>query len=321
MKSFLVSGFLILALTLVTNTSWADTAVSMTTAEYDALMAKISNAGRWGADDELGTLNNITPARSAAAAALVTQGISVSLSLEIDKVKSPLNENPLEHQLYTALFAGHEVAGDTYSVTYHGTAHSHLDGLAHWAYKGHFYNNVPYAVAKPTGAEKLGVQNIGERGVVSRGVLIDMPRHFGKEWLEPGYAITIADFEAWEKDNDVTIGAGDVLLVRTGRWLVTPTGAFAGLHASTIAWLKERDVAMLGCDGVSDVVPSGVEDVVNPVHTLVIAGLGMPMMDNLGLEAVAAEAVKQKRSTFLFMAAPLRIPGGTGAPINPLAVF
>lgn len=321
MKRNLVAVLFLPALILLSGQSLAAVPATMTTPEYEALMAKITNTGRWGAEDELGTLNTITPERSAAAAALVTQGISVSLSLELDKVKSPINENPLEHQLYTALFAGHEVAGDTYTVTYHGTAHSHLDGLAHWAYKGHFYNNVPYAVAKPTGAEKLGVQNIGERGVVSRGVLVDMPRHFGKEWLEPGYAITIADFEAWEKANGVTVGAGDVLLVRTGRWLVAPTGAFAGLHASTIAWLKERDVAMLGCDGVSDVVPSGVEGVVNPVHTLVIAGLGMPMMDNLGLDAVAAEAAKQKRSTFLFMAAPLRIPGGTGAPINPLAVF
>ena len=155
-----------------------------------------------------------------------------------------------------------------------------------------------------------------------------MPRHLGVDYLEPGHAITAADIEAWEKKNKVRIGSGDVLLIRTGRWAnVALNGQWnflekaAGAHASLATFLKERDVAMIGCDGVSDVMPSGVEGLANPLHELVLAGLGMPILDNLDLEAVARVAAEQNRETFLFVGAPLRVVGGTGSPLNPLAVF
>jgi kynurenine formamidase len=138
----------------------------------------------------------------------------------------------------------------------------------------------------------------------------------------------VADLEAWEKETGVTVGSGDVLLIRTGRWAkVAKDGQWdflakaAGSHASVAAWLKARDVAVIGCDGVSDVMPSGVEGLVNPLHELVLVALGMPILDNLDLEAVAAAAAARKRPTFLFVGAPLRVPGGTGSPMNPLAVF
>ncbi|MEE4283673.1 MAG: cyclase family protein, partial [Pseudomonadales bacterium] len=134
--------------------------------------------------------------------------------------------------------------------------------------------------------------------------------------------------EAWEKQSGVTISSGDVLLIRTGRWAKVEQhgqynflAAAAGMHASVAAWLKARDVAVIGCDGVSDVMPSGVEGLVNPLHELVLVGLGMPILDNLDLEAVAEQATRSGRSTFLFVGAPLRVPGGTGSPLNPLAIF
>jgi kynurenine formamidase len=155
-----------------------------------------------------------------------------------------------------------------------------------------------------------------------------MPRFLGVDYLEPGSAITIADLEAWEKQSGVTVGQGDVLLIRTGRWAkVAKDGQWnflqkaAGLHASVAAWLKARDVAVIGCDGVSDVMPSGVEGLANPLHELVLVGLGLPILDNLDLEALSQTAAKHKRSTFLYVGAPLRVPGGTGSPLNPLAVF
>ena len=95
----------------------------------------------------------------------------------------------------------------------------------------------------------------------------------------------------------------------------------AGSHASLAKWLKARDVAIIGCDGVSDVMPSGVEGLANPLHELVLVGLGMPILDNLDLGAVAAAAKARNRWDFLFIGAPLRVPGGTGSPLNPLAVF
>ena len=321
-----------LVLILGASMSWPALAVgepeAMSRANFDALMQDISNWGRWGKEDELGTLNLITPEKRQAAAKLVIEGITVSMELELNKTQDALNANPFEHELSRSEFGGHQVAGDKYSVDYHGFAHSHMDGLPHFAHKGKFYNDVPYEAAQATGATRLGIHNAGVNGVFTRGVLVDLPRMLGVDFLKPGTAITVADLEAWEKHSGVTISSGDVLLVRTGRWAkVKQDGQFdflaqaAGMHASVAAWLKARDVAVIGCDGVSDVMPSGVEGLVNPLHELVLVGLGMPILDNLDLEAVALQALASKRATFLFVGAPLRVPGGTGSPLNPLAVF
>ncbi len=314
---------------LATPLSWAvEPASAMSRAEYEQLMQDISNWGRWGKDDELGTLNLIDRKKRLAAARLVRRGISVSLALPLNKTKGPLNANPFQHELSRAEFGGHQVAGDKYSVDYHGFAHSHMDGLPHFAHKGFFYNGVPYSAAKAEGSDRLGIHNAGVSGVVTRGVLVDMPKHLGVPYLEPGTAITIADLEAWEKKHRIRIGKGDVLLIRTFRWAKAAADKqwnflekAAGMHASVAAWLKERDVAMIGCDGVSDVMPSGVEGMVNPLHELVLVGLGMPILDNLDLDKVAEVATAQKRHVFMYVGAPLRVQGGTGSPLNPLAIF
>ncbi len=296
-------------------------------AEFDRWMQEISNWGRWGKDDQLGTLNLITPQKSLAAFRLVKEGQSVSMALDLNKQPDELNTNPFKHQLQVSRFGGHQVAGDEYSVSYHGFAHSHMDGLPHFIHKGKMYNGVSVDVLKPSGAEKLGIQN-AYKGVLTRGVLVDMPWLKGVDYLEPGTVITIEDLEAWEKKTGITVGSGDVLLIRTGRWdylrakgLWDFVARAAGSHASVAKWLKKRDVAVIGSDGVSDVMPSGVEGLVNPLHELVLVGLGMPILDNLDLDAVAAAAKQKKRWTFLFVGAPLRVPGGTGSPLNPLAVF
>ncbi|MDH3641233.1 MAG: cyclase family protein [Gammaproteobacteria bacterium] len=296
-------------------------------AQFDAWMAEISNWGRWGDDDELGTLNLITPEKRKAAAGLVQDGVTVSLALELNKTKSDLNANPFEHQLSVLGFEGHEAAVDTYSVYYHGYAHTHIDGLPHFGYKGKMYNGVPMATLKEDGAEKLGIEN-AFAGIFTRGVLVDMAWFKGVDYLEPGTAITAADLEAWEKKTGVRLGSGDVMLLRTGRWeRVRQNGpwdfsqAAAGMHASVATWLRERDVAVIGCDGVSDVVPSNVPEKPNALHELVLVGLGMLILDNLDLDELARAASSRKRWEFLFVGAPLRVPGGTGSPLNPLAVF
>jgi kynurenine formamidase len=300
----------------------------MSDAEFNALMQSISNWGRWGKDDQLGTLNLITEKKRKAAAKLVRKGISVSLALDLNTVADSLNTNPFEHQLSRSEFGGHQVAGDKYAVDYHGFAHSHMDGLPHFAHKGSFYNGVPYTAAQPTGSTALGIHNAGVQGVFTRGVLVDMPRFLGVDYMAPGTAITVADLEAWEKKNRVKISEGDVLLIRTGRWAkIAADGQWnflekaAGVHASIAPWLKARGVAMIGSDGVSDVMPSGVVGRANPLHELVLVGLGMPILDNLDLDELAKVARKQRRSSFLYVGAPLRVVGGTGSPLNPLAVF
>jgi kynurenine formamidase len=177
-------------------------------------------------------------------------------------------------------------------------------------------------------SDRLGIQNAALKGVFTRGVLVDMPRFLGVDYLPAGAAVTAADLEAWEVAAGVTVSSGDVLLIRTGRWVqVAEQGQWnfiekaSGLHASVASWLKDRDVAAIGGDGASDVAPSGVQGLSVPLHELVLAGLGMPILDNLDLEAVAEAAAERNRSTFLFVGAPLRVPGGTGSPLNPLAIF
>jgi len=328
-KTQLIPGpaVMLLVFSCLAGSLLAQPAEPMSRAEFDALMNEISNWGRWGDDDELGTLNLITPARRITAAQLVREGYPVSLSLPVNKVRTPVNGNPFEHSLNVSTFGGHEVAGDVYSVQYHGFAHSHMDGLPHFAHYGQMYNGVPVNSLKPDGAEKLGIAN-AYRGVFTRGILVDIPWLRGVDYLEPGTAITAADLEAWEQRTGVRVGSGDVLLIRTGRWeRVRQLGEWnfvgnaAGSHASVARWLKQRDVAVIGSDGVSDVMPSGVEGLINPLHALVLVGLGMPILDNLDLEAVAAAARERDRWEFLFVGSPLRVEGGTGSPMNPLAIF
>jgi len=301
---------------------------AMSRAAFDDLMQTISNWDRWGADDQLGTLNLITREKRREAASLVQEGVAISMALELNKHQDELNVYPFEHEIEIVEWEGHQWAGDTYSVNYHGFAHSHMDGLQHVAHKGMLYNGLPIDSLTPEGTERLGIQNIAASGIVTRGVLVDIPRFLGVDYLPAGSAISASDLEAWEAASGVTISSGDVLLIRTGRWVqVAKQGQWdltknaAGLHASVAAWLKARDVAVIGCDGVSDVIPSGVEGLINPLHELVIAGLGMPILDNLDLDAVAEAANERNRSTFLFVGSPLRVPGGTGSPLNPLAIF
>ena len=295
--------------------------------EFDSWMQEISNWGRWGSEDELGTLNLITEQKRVDAAVLVCDGTIVSLSLFANKQQDSVNANPFQHVLTVSRFGDHEVAGDTYSVQYHGFAHSHMDGLPHFAHKGRLYNGFSVDTLSPEGAGRLGIHN-AFRGVFTRGILVDIPWLRGVDYLEPGTAITVADLEAWEARTGVRVGSGDVLLIRTGRWERVRqlgqwnfVGQAAGSHASIAMWLKERDVAVIGSDGVSDVMPSGVEGLVNPLHELVIVGLGMPILDNLDLDALAETALDKNRWEFLFVGSPLRVEGGTGSPMNPLALF
>jgi kynurenine formamidase len=300
---------------------------SVTRAQFEAWFKEISNWGRWGKDDELGTLNLITPEKRKTAAALVRDGVSVSLARELNKTADALNTNPFEQALMVGEFGGHAVAEDRYAVRDHGFAHSHIDGLTHFAHAGTLYNGVSVDVLEKGGARKLGIENAKD-GIFTRGVLVDIPWLRGVEFLEPGTAITSEDLEAWEAKTKMKIASGDVLLIRTGRWeRVRQKGQWnfleqaAGSHASLARWLKARDVAVIGSDGVNDVMPSGVEALVNPLHELVLVSLGMPLLDNLDLDPLAREVRQKGRWTFLFVGLPLRVPGGTGSPLNPLAIF
>ena len=284
---------------------------------------ELSNWGRWGDDDEIGTLNLITPAKRREAAALVTEGISVSLAADADTVEAVDNPNPWQHEMTS-------IASDRLAVSYHGITHSHLDALGHVNDDGVFYNGYrpdPDEVIA-NGHPKQSIHNI-KNGVFTRGVLIDIPRLKGVPYLEPGTPIYIEDLEAWEAQAGARVGPGDALFVRTGVWARRAVegpwlrgrsegGRSAGLHPSVIPWLKERDIAIMGSDHPHYVSPSNLP---GAIHDFALLHLGMNLFDNLDLEALAETAAELDRWEFLLTAAPLPIVGGTGSPINPLATF
>ncbi len=300
----------------------------VTKADVDEWMQTLSNWGRWGAEDQLGAINLITPETRLAAAKLVTQGVSVSLARDVEKEAAVDNPRPFLHKmLNVGLNNPGQFVSDDFQVSYHGYAHTHMDSLCHMAFDGKMYNGFPQAEVVAEGAARLGVTNFKE-GIFGRAVLMDIPRLKGVDWLEPGTPIYPSDLDAWEKEAGFSTGSGDIVLIRTGRWARRDTegpwdvsSKSAGLHASAAKWLKDRDAAILGSDAASDVSPSLVEGVNQPIHQLVIIAMGMPIFDNLDLEAVAQEAARQNRWEFLVTAAPIAVGGGTGSPFNPIATF
>jgi kynurenine formamidase len=290
--------------------------------EFDKLFQQVKNWGRWGADDQLGAVNLITAAKRRQAIALARTGQTVSLVHNPLTDKADDNASPFEHTMNPGFTT------DTYRVMYHGYSHSHLDALCHILYKDQTYNGYARAaVNTDKGCTKLGIDNL-KQGIITRGVLIDIPRLKGVPYLEPGTAIYQEDVEAWEKMANVKIAPGDAILLRTGRWArraaVGPWAVgrnAAGFHASIIPFIKARGVSIVGSDAASEVTPTLVAGVSLPVHTLLITALGINILDNHDLEALAETAAKLKRWEFMIAINPMPITGGTGSPLNTLAIF
>ena len=290
--------------------------------EFDAMFQEINNWGRWGADDELGAMNLITPQKTRDAAALVRSGITVSLAH--NPMPGEYADNPDAAFNHTM---GRSLRSDTYEFTYHGYGVSHIDSLCHFLWNDRLFNDVSPSESTPEGCGKLGIQNL-KSGIVTRGILLDFARLKGVDYLEPQTPLYVEDIEAWEEQAGVRVSAGDIIFVRTGRWArraaLGPwqvSGNSAGLHASVLPWIKERGVAAVGSDAATDVMPSLVEGVGQPVHTMLIAGLGVNIFDNMDLEALAETAAAENRWEFMITAGPIPVDGGTGSPLNPIAVF
>jgi kynurenine formamidase len=305
-------------------------------AEFDQMYDAVKNWDRWGPDDELGTLNYITPDKVVRAASLVRSGRQVSMGIDINTVAGPDNPNPAIHYMIAAHDVDQGTNGprfglDFLGIAFHGDCHTHVDAPCHISYDGRTYNGrAASKVLTSHGAESQDVRAYAT-GLVGRGVLLDVPRLRGVPWLEPGEAVRRTDLEACERSIGVELGEGDILVFRTGHhrrrlergpWDNGPTGeGKAGLHVDTIPWMHERRIAAFLPDGDGETVPSTVDEMLDPIHPLQITAMGMLAADSLQLEDLAQACEAEGRWEFLVVGLPLRLPGGTGSPWNPIAIF
>jgi kynurenine formamidase len=298
----------------------------VTKEQFERWKTELSNWGRWGKDDQMGALNLITPAKRKQAAALVRDGVPISLARDANEEKAVDNPTPYERTVFGLGPAGVQ---DRFSVSFHGLAHTHMDALAHRFFDGKMYNGIPAdEVTEAKGAPRASI-HVARNGIFTRGVLIDIPALKGVPYLEPATRITTADLEAWERKAGVKVGAGDALFLYIGRWVrrdrVGPwnTAEMAGFDASVIPWLKARDIAVLATEGAVDArpAPAGSEVSNLAVHDFVQIVMGVHVFDNCDLTALSEAAQTRRRWEFLLTAAPLRFRYGTGSPLNPIAMF
>lgn len=307
-------------------------------------MSTLSNWGRWGTDDQLGTANYITPDAIVAAARLVRRGRVFSCAIPLDE-KGPVYPGrlPPKHLMtvsgadYAAGMRGFGTApkgGIKFADDYLFAAlqaSTQWDGLAHAWYGEHLYNGVHEKEIRGTGARKLGIDRLYQH-FVARGVLLDVARAVnGGHRLEAGRAIQSADLDRAVERAGTDIRTGDVLLVRTGHlgWYYTLgkkaefwAGA-PGLGHSTVAWLHERQVAAVAMDNITvEVQPA--EDAASgatlPLHGALLRDLGLTLGEMFALDELADDCAADSVYEFLFVAPPLRITGAVGSPINPLAI-
>ncbi len=299
----------------------------VTPAEYERWQTELTNWGRWGADDQMGALNLITPAKRREAAALVKDGITVSLASTAATTKAADVPCPAEWAMVNA-----SPGSATDRIAYpciHGAGATHIDSLAHIFFNGKMWNGYPVTgnVSREGGATRNSVLNM-KNGIVTRAVLYDIPRLKGVPYLEPGTRIFPEDLEAWEKKAGVRVGAGDAMLLRWGRWArgaaIGPWNtdeASAGLDNTVIPWLKKRDISLLSWE-TPGYVPQPTGDLPRlALHNFALTHLGIMLIDRGDFDALATTAAARNRWEFMLTVGPLPIPNGTGSPVNPIAIF
>jgi kynurenine formamidase len=298
-----------------------------------ALSRKVSNWGRWGADDEQGTTNFITPEVVRKAAACVRRGVVFSLGLPLGAAGPQIGQGARFNPIHTMLAVDGKVGDADFRyaddmVIMPLQCATQWDGLAHVYYDGTLYNGHPASSITVAGASRNAIDRQA-RGIVSRGVLLDVARLRGIERLAPGHAIGPTELEAAEKAQGVRVTSGDVLLVRTGHIGVFTVdgdrqrfmGQAPGLGVACVEWLHAREVAAVAADNMMvEVMPWEDKTLPLPVHLLCIRDMGLTLGEMFDLDELAADCAADGVWEFLFSAPPLRVVGGVGSPLNPLAV-
>ncbi len=295
-------------------------------------MTSLSNWGRWGQDDQLGTLNLIAPRKVAEAASLVREGITVTCARPVLFEGAPDVATPPLHYMTRvgaeAASSGYASAADFFGLAFHGLTITHLDSLSHVFWDGKMYNGFPANQVTTEQGATIGSIDMVKHGVVTRGVLLDLARVRGVDWLEAGDPVFPEDIEAAEEAQGVHVEPGDALLLRLGwfkrRMELGPVARSAGrpgLHVACMPWLHQRGVAVVAADAAHDVIPSGYVGVRAPVHCVGIVAMGLWLIDAANFEELSAVCERLGRWDFMFIMAPLRLGNATGSPVNPLAVF
>jgi kynurenine formamidase len=306
-------------------------------AAFSDVAARVRNWGRWGPDDEIGTMNFVDEAarrrgvdavRSGTAFALglplsAAEGIQagfvegrVNPSVDVVQTNNPLSPDP------EWICASEDV------VTLATQCATHWDALAHVSYGGVLYNGFPASSVTEDGAARCGIHRLTT--VVSRGVLLDVARALGRDVLEPGYPISPDDLDAACRLANLEVAPGDILLVRTGqmvhlrapaRDLVAYTWPSPGLTIETAEWFHARDVAAVATDTLPfEVFPCQHEDAYLPVHLLHLVEMGMTQGQNWVLDPLAEACAADGSYAFLLDATPLPLTAGLGTPLNPVAL-
>ncbi|HEV8672826.1 MAG TPA: cyclase family protein [Methylomirabilota bacterium] len=307
--------------------------------EVIGYLKTLSNWGRWGAEDELGTLNLITPAKRLAAARLVKDGVPVSCARPIatdiaadttfQVLRFMVDSGEGRDTASPERLLARRGASEFIGMVFHGYTVTHVDTPAHFFWEGKIYNGRSCnLITSREGATVEAVELLHD-GVVSRGVLLDVARARGVQWLERSQGVLPEDLEAAERAQGVRVEAGDILVVRTGHYArrgaegpAHPMQAGAcGPHAALAPWLRERGVAMWGSDTHNDVTPTPYPGMGHPFHIVALVGLGLWLIDNMNLEELARACAERSRWEFLLTIAPLRLKNVTGSPVNPIALF
>ncbi len=302
----------------------------------DELWQEVCNWGRWGDDDQSGTLNLIDTAKRLQAASLVVTGETLGIGNNWPVDPGPHNMWPAEHRM---IRAGDDcdypgvpdlsVALDYIGVQHHGVACAHIDGLCHVFVDHKMYNGYPASDVKSTGATKNDISPMFD-GIVTRGVVLDIPGLHGVKFLKGDHRISRSELEGAEARQNLEVEPGDVLIVHKGREnRVVDEGLFdpvetgmPGLHPECIQFLHERGVSVLGSDYMNDPQPNWTcPGWPLPMHYLGICGMGMTLLHNLDTQKLSEKCEELQRWGFLLTIAALKVPGATGSPVNPVAMF
>jgi kynurenine formamidase len=301
---------------------------------------RCSNWGKWGAEDELGTLNYLTPEMIVRASRLVKRGVSFSLAIPLDssgpQINQPRRFNPIHRMILTGpdfttgAFkrpGGVGFADDMVIMALQCA--TQWDALSHCFLDGKLYNGYDANLVSSEGAKRNGIEKMA-RFIITRGVLLDIPRVKGVEWLEPGYAITTNDLDAAVRAHQVTVGRGDALLVRTGQmamcrrrksWGDYAGGDAPGLSFHTADWIHAHELAAIATDTWGmEVRPNELADSYQPLHQILIPHMGLLVGEIFDLDALAEDCARDRVYEFQFVAPPLPITGAVGTPVNPLAI-